>query len=55
VVVEQHLNYAAMVVDRALVMNEGIIRMEVPGDQITERAEEIERIYLGTSLEETGA
>jgi hypothetical protein len=45
--VEQHIHYAATVVDRALVMNEGAIRAEVPGSDLTAREAEIERIYLG--------
>ena len=45
--VEQHIHYAASVVDRALIMNEGVIRAEVPGSELGAREAEIERIYLG--------
>jgi branched-chain amino acid transport system ATP-binding protein len=45
--VEQHIHYAASVVDRALIMNEGAIRAEVPGSDLTAREADIERIYLG--------
>jgi len=45
--VEQHIHYAASVVDRALIMNEGEIRAEVPGSELGAREAEIERIYLG--------
>jgi branched-chain amino acid transport system ATP-binding protein len=45
--VEQHIHYAASVVDRALIMNEGEIRAEVPGSELGAREGEIERIYLG--------
>jgi branched-chain amino acid transport system ATP-binding protein len=45
--VEQHIHYAASVVDRALVMNEGVIRAEIPGSELTAREADIERIYLG--------
>ena len=45
--VEQHIHYAASVVDRALIMNEGALRAEVPGADLAAREAEIERIYLG--------
>jgi branched-chain amino acid transport system ATP-binding protein len=45
--VEQHIHYAARVVDRALIMNEGVIRTEIPGRELTAREPEIERVYLG--------
>ena len=45
--VEQHIHYAANLVDRALIMNEGLIRAEVPGSELATREAEIERIYLG--------
>jgi branched-chain amino acid transport system ATP-binding protein len=45
--VEQHIHYAASVVDRALVMNEGVIRAQIPGSELAARELEIERIYLG--------
>ena len=38
---------AAQVVDRALIMNEGVIRVEMPGSELGSREGEIERIYLG--------
>ncbi len=47
VVVEQHLHYAAMVADRAVVMNEGRIALELPTSQLISRASEIEQLYLG--------
>ena len=47
VLVEQHIHYAETVVDRALIMNEGTIRAEFPGSELTARETEIERIYLG--------
>jgi branched-chain amino acid transport system ATP-binding protein len=45
--VEQHIHYAASVVDRALIMSEGTIRAELPGTGLTAREAEIERLYLG--------
>ncbi len=45
--VEQHLHYAAMVADRALVMNQGRIALELPTSELDARASEIERLYLG--------
>jgi branched-chain amino acid transport system ATP-binding protein len=45
--VEQHIHYAADLVDRALIMNEGVIRAEIPGSDLAAREAEIERIYLG--------
>lgn len=45
--VEQHIHYAEIVADRALIMNEGAILAEMPGSQLTQRENEIERIYLG--------
>jgi branched-chain amino acid transport system ATP-binding protein len=45
--VEQHIHYAESVVDRALIMNEGVIRAEVLGSELGAREAEIERIYLG--------
>jgi branched-chain amino acid transport system ATP-binding protein len=47
VVVEQHLHYAAMVADRAIVMNQGRIALELPSSQLISRASEIEQLYLG--------
>jgi len=45
--VEQGIHYAAGVLDRVLIMNEGAIRAEMPGSQLLAREDEIERIYLG--------
>lgn len=45
--VEQSIHYAAMVVDRALIVNEGEIRLEMAGSELHEREAEIEQIYLG--------
>ncbi len=45
--VEQHIHYAESVVDRALIMNEGLICAELPGRELMAREAEIERIYLG--------
>ncbi|MWA03551.1 ATP-binding cassette domain-containing protein [Actinomadura sp. LD22] len=45
--VEQGVHYAAGVADRVLIMNEGLIRAEMPGAELIAREEEIERIYLG--------
>lgn len=47
VVVEQHLHYAALVSDRAVVMNQGRIALELPSSQLVSRAPEIEQLYLG--------
>lgn len=47
VVVEQHLHYAAMVSDRAIVMNQGQLALELPSAQLVSRASEIEQLYLG--------
>jgi branched-chain amino acid transport system ATP-binding protein len=49
VLVEQHLHYAAQVADRAVVMNQGKIALELPASQLTSRAAEVERLYLGTA------
>jgi branched-chain amino acid transport system ATP-binding protein len=53
--VEQHIHYAESVVDRALIMNEGLICAELPGGELTAREAEIERIYLGGVDETNGA
>jgi len=45
--VEQHLHYAELVGDRALVMREGRIALELPASDLASRADEIERHYLG--------
>lgn len=45
--VEQHLHYASAVCDRALVMSDGRIRLDTSASELTARAEEIERLYLG--------
>jgi branched-chain amino acid transport system ATP-binding protein len=45
--VEQYIHYAARIVDRALIMNEGLLRAEMPGTELASREGEIERIYLG--------
>jgi branched-chain amino acid transport system ATP-binding protein len=45
--VEQHIHYAERVVDRALIMNEGVIRAEMPGSELAAREAEIEQIYMG--------
>jgi branched-chain amino acid transport system ATP-binding protein len=45
--VEQHIHYAATVADRALIMNEGLIRTQIPGSELAAREAEVERIYLG--------
>jgi branched-chain amino acid transport system ATP-binding protein len=47
VLVEQHLNYAAVVSDRAVVMSQGQIALELPSSQLTSRAAEVEQLYLG--------
>jgi branched-chain amino acid transport system ATP-binding protein len=47
VVVEQHLRYAEMVGSRVLVMHQGRFALELSGDELQERAGEIERLYLG--------
>ena len=47
VLVEQYLHYAARIVDRALIMNEGLLLAEMPGTELADREDEIERIYLG--------
>jgi branched-chain amino acid transport system ATP-binding protein len=39
--------HLGIVVDRAFVMNKGVIRAELPGSDLTAREAEIERIYLG--------
>jgi branched-chain amino acid transport system ATP-binding protein len=50
VLVEQYIHYAASIVGRALIMNEGVIRAEMPGAELAARGEEIERIYLGGAV-----
>jgi branched-chain amino acid transport system ATP-binding protein len=47
--VEQHLNYAAQVADRAVVMSQGRIALELPSSELTSRAAEVEQLYLGTA------
>ena len=47
VVVEQHLRYAEMVGTRVLVMHQGRFALELSGDELQQRAGEIERLYLG--------
>jgi branched-chain amino acid transport system ATP-binding protein len=47
VLVEQHLHYAALVADRAVVMSHGQIALELPSSQLTSRAAEIEQLYMG--------
>jgi branched-chain amino acid transport system ATP-binding protein len=48
--VEQHLHFAAEVANRALVMDQGHIRLELPASELLARQDEIERIYLGAAL-----
>lgn len=45
--VEQHIHYAAQVADRALIMNQGSIALEMPVSELAEREAEIEQLYLG--------
>ncbi|MDT3443269.1 MULTISPECIES: ABC transporter ATP-binding protein [unclassified Pseudofrankia] len=47
VLVEQHIHFAASFVDRALIMNEGLVRAEIPASELVARESEIERLYLG--------
>jgi branched-chain amino acid transport system ATP-binding protein len=47
VLVEQHLHYAALVADRAVVMSHGQLALELPSSQLTSRAAEIEQLYMG--------
>lgn len=47
VLVEQHIHFAASFVDRALIMNEGLVRAEIPAAELAAREAEIERLYLG--------
>jgi branched-chain amino acid transport system ATP-binding protein len=49
VLVEQHLHYAAQVADRAVVMSQGKIALELPSAELASRAAEVERLYLGTA------
>jgi branched-chain amino acid transport system ATP-binding protein len=49
VLVEQHLHYAAKVADRAVVMSQGQIALELPSSELTTRAGEVEQLYLGTA------
>ena len=49
VLVEQHLHYAAQVADRAVVMSQGQIALELPSSELTSRAAEVEQLYLGTA------
>jgi branched-chain amino acid transport system ATP-binding protein len=49
VLVEQHLHYAARVADRAVVMSQGQIALELPSSELTSRAAEVEQLYLGTT------
>ncbi|MDP9094588.1 MAG: ABC transporter ATP-binding protein [Actinomycetota bacterium] len=45
-VVEQYLHHVAEFVDRALVMHQGRVTLEMPGRDVLRRAAEIEDIYL---------
>jgi branched-chain amino acid transport system ATP-binding protein len=47
VLVEQHLHYAALVADRAVVMSQGQVALELPSSELASRASEIEQLYLG--------
>jgi branched-chain amino acid transport system ATP-binding protein len=49
VLVEQHLHYAARVADRAVVMSQGQIALELPSSELASRAAEVEQLYLGTT------
>jgi branched-chain amino acid transport system ATP-binding protein len=49
VLVEQHLHYAAQVADRAVVMSQGQIALELPSSELASRAGEVEQLYLGTA------
>jgi len=49
VLVEQHLHYAAQVADRAVVMSQGRIALELPASELASRAGEVEQLYLGTA------
>ena len=49
VLVEQHLHYAAQVADRAVVMSQGRIALELPSSELASRAGEVEQLYLGTA------
>jgi branched-chain amino acid transport system ATP-binding protein len=49
VLVEQHLHYAAKVADRAVVMSQGQIALELPSSELMTRAGEVEQLYLGTA------
>jgi branched-chain amino acid transport system ATP-binding protein len=44
--VEQHLHYAEAVCDRVLVMNEGCIKLETTARGLSDREDEIGRLYL---------
>ena len=48
--VEQHLHFAERVADRAVVMNEGRLCLEMPATELTKRQDEVERIYLGSAV-----
>lgn len=47
VVVEQHLELAVEVVDRALIMSGGRTVLELAGAELASRAQDIEEVYLG--------
>lgn len=47
VLVEQHLHYAALVADRAIVMSQGQVALELPSSELVSRASEVEQLYLG--------
>jgi branched-chain amino acid transport system ATP-binding protein len=49
VLVEQHLHYAARVADRAVVMNQGQIALELASSELESRSGEVEQLYLGTA------
>jgi sulfate-transporting ATPase len=50
VLVEQHLQYAAAVSDRALIMTGGAFALGLPSCELHTRAKEIEQLYVGVDL-----
>jgi branched-chain amino acid transport system ATP-binding protein len=54
-VVEQHFELALAVASRAVIMASGHVALELDGSELSSRADEIERLYLGASALEKKA
>ncbi|MDP9092253.1 MAG: hypothetical protein M3N95_04755 [Actinomycetota bacterium] len=52
---EQYLHHVAEFVDRALVMHQGRVTLEMPGRDVVRRAGEIEDIYVSKQTRPSSA